>query len=306
MKLPVPLQGSAQCSPFLCMMRRPRLAIVGVGGVGGVVGACLQTANTCDLTLVSRGAGLARLRARGLEIRRHDGETVRCSPRVVSFEEAPSLLGPMDYVIIATKQHQLNAAASVVPALCDEETRIVPMQNGLPFWFFHEFGGPMAGNVVSAVDPGGAISRALRPQAVIGCMSFVAGEVEGDYARWLSKWPASKSTLTFGEIDGREKHRQNSAEGLATLFGGETKVPLGVSVSNNVRRAVLEKLMVNASINPLATLARADCAELCDSPGLRRTLRAICGEVKGIASCLNIELSCWHVQRGTARKVSYW
>jgi 2-dehydropantoate 2-reductase len=267
-----------------------RVALIGVGGVGGVIGACLGTAGTCELTLVSRGAGLARLKAHGLEVTRHDGETIRCSPRVVSVEEASSALGPQDYVLIATKAYQLSSAASLIPSMCDAETRIVPLQNGLPFWFFHEFGGRMAGSVISAVDPAGVIHRTLRPEAVIGCMSFVAGEVEGDYTRWLSKWPASKSTLTFGEI-GQQGPRRNSVAGLAALFGGETKLPLGISISDDVRRPVLEKLMVNASVNPLATLARADCAQLCDSPGLRQALRAVCREVEEIASGLGIEVT---------------
>ena len=42
-------------------------------------------------------------------------------------------------------------------ALCNSDTRVVPLQNGLPFWFFHDFGGPLAGSAVDAVDHSGAV-----------------------------------------------------------------------------------------------------------------------------------------------------
>ena len=75
------------------------------------------------------------------------------------------------------------------------------------------------------------------------------------------------------------------------LFGGETQLPLGVSVVPDIRRAVLEKIMVNASINSLSTLARADCGTLCASPALRHTLRQVCSEVESIAAALEVPLA---------------
>jgi len=42
-------------------MARPKVALVGVGSVGGTVAAALHSADKCDLTLVARGESLAAL-----------------------------------------------------------------------------------------------------------------------------------------------------------------------------------------------------------------------------------------------------
>ena len=55
-----------------------RIAVVGAGGVGGGFGAALAKAGA-DVTFIARGAHLAAMRARGLEVRT-DSETFRLSP----------------------------------------------------------------------------------------------------------------------------------------------------------------------------------------------------------------------------------
>jgi len=167
---------------------------------------------------------------------------------------------------------------------------VVPLSNGLPYWFFHRFGGELEGTTLTASDR--LVWNKVDPARVIGCVSFVAGEVVGpSYSRWLSKWPPSKATLTFGGISpsGEPSSTGHSAEALAALFEA-SEVPLGTRVlpagGVEIRREVFEKLMVNASVNTLCTLARADCGELTGSDGLRRALRRVCSEVHSLAAAM--------------------
>ena len=74
-----------------------KIAILGSGAVGGYYGAKLARAGH-DVTFIARGAHLAALRERGMEIR---------SPMVGDFtvraqaEEDTAKVGPVDLVIVA-------------------------------------------------------------------------------------------------------------------------------------------------------------------------------------------------------------
>ena len=67
------------------MRRLPKVAVVGLGGVGGAVAASLATAGTCELTCVTRGVGLATLRKYGLRLTQtfDGGSEVTCAPAAV-------------------------------------------------------------------------------------------------------------------------------------------------------------------------------------------------------------------------------
>ena len=43
-------------------------------------------------------------------------------------------------VVLALKAHQVEAVAPDVPKLFGPNTVVVPMQNGIPFWYFHRHG----------------------------------------------------------------------------------------------------------------------------------------------------------------------
>ena len=94
--------------------------------------------------------------------------------------------------LIATKAYQLSGAVSAVAALCDSDTRMRHCRRAA-FLVLPRLCGALAGSEVSAVDPGASILRTLTAEPVIGCMSFVSGEVQGDYERWTSYWPADRA-----------------------------------------------------------------------------------------------------------------
>ena len=85
--------------------------------------------------------------------------------------------GPQDLVILAVKAHQVEAVASDVPRLFGPDTAVVTMQNGVPYWYFHQHGGALAGSVVRSVDPSGLISRMIPAERVIGCVVYPAAEL---------------------------------------------------------------------------------------------------------------------------------
>ena len=47
--------------------------------------------------------------------------------------------------------------------MVDMDTAVVTAQNGILWWYFHSFPGPLANHHLEAADPGGQIWRALGP-----------------------------------------------------------------------------------------------------------------------------------------------
>src|SRR5688572_4414526 len=127
---------------------RPRVAIVGAGAVGGWIAAKLALAGEA-VAVLARGNTLEMLRRDGLRLT----EGPSTSEVAVRASGDPSELGPQDVLIIAVKAPSLAAAAEAAAPMIGPATMIVPMLNGVPWWFTEQ---PLA-----SVDPGGRIAGAL-------------------------------------------------------------------------------------------------------------------------------------------------
>ena len=129
-----------------------KIAIIGAGAIGGYVGAKLALAGE-DVTFIVRGANLETIRRDGIKLVMHDGS--EHVAREVRATDNYANAGPHDIVILAMKAHQVEAVADDVPKLFGPSTVVVPMQNGIPYWYFHRHGGELEGSVVRSVDPQG-------------------------------------------------------------------------------------------------------------------------------------------------------
>ena len=151
-----------------------KIAIIGAGAIGGYVGVKLALAGE-DLTFIVRGANLEAIRKNGMKLIMHDGSehVARNVKATNDYAEA----GVQDMVILAMKAHQLEAVVDELPKLIGPHTLVVTMQNGIPFWYFHQHGGALAGSVVKSVDPSGRIAAAIPATQVIGCVVYPASEL---------------------------------------------------------------------------------------------------------------------------------
>ena len=114
-----------------------KIAVVGAGAIGGYVGGWLAAAGE-DVTFIARGANLDAIRRAGMRVIGEDGAEV--IGRAAAYNKTADA-GPQDVVILAVKAHQVGAVAADIAALCQDETAIVTMQNGIPWWYFHRHGG---------------------------------------------------------------------------------------------------------------------------------------------------------------------
>jgi 2-dehydropantoate 2-reductase len=102
--------------------------LYGAGAVGGVIGARLLLADH-DVTLVARGAHLARIRADGLRLDTAEGVLEIPAAATDTAAEVDWSADPV--VILAVKSHQTEAALSDLVDAAPASTAVVCAQNGV-------------------------------------------------------------------------------------------------------------------------------------------------------------------------------
>lgn len=252
-----------------------KIAIIGAGAIGGYVGVKLALAGE-DVTFIVRGANLEAIRANGMKLIMADGsEHVAKNVRATNdYAEA----GAQDLVILAMKAHQVEAVANDVPKLFGPDTAVVTMQNGVPYWYFHQHGGELAGSRVTSVDPTGIIGANIPAERVIGCVVYPASEliapgvvrhVEGD------RFP-------LGELDGSSSERVNRIAACFTNAGFKSPV------LDNIRSEIWLKLWGNLTFNPISSLAHSTLETICQFPLTRDLAAAMMTEAQTVANKLGI------------------
>ncbi len=256
-------------------LNRMKITVFGIGAVGGCVAARLALAGV-DVAVVARGATLAAIRERGLTLRYRDTEQTASIRAVADAAE----LGPQDAVIVCTKAYSLVSAAAAVAPLLGPDTAIVPAQNGIPWWYFHRAGPPFEGEPVTAVDPQGALLRALPPERVVGCVTYVAASVP----RPGVAEQASSGRFVLGELDGPASARVEPIAAALRRGGFE------IVLTDRIRDAVWMKLWGNVALNSVSALTLARVGPMATNPGTRRVMTLMMEEMRSVAEKLGVRL----------------
>ncbi|HVO48401.1 MAG TPA: 2-dehydropantoate 2-reductase [Steroidobacteraceae bacterium] len=252
-----------------------RIAIVGVGAIGGYLGVRLALAGE-DVTFIARGANLEALRSHGIRLIMADG-TQESVSRVNAIADY-SAAGPQDLVILAMKAHQVAAVAPHVPKLFGPDTVVVPMQNGIPYWYFHRHGGSLAGTTLRSVDPTGEIGASIAGDRVIGCVVYPAAElVSHGVIRHVEG-----NRFPVGEPDGNVSSRVTRVSECFIRAG------LKAPVLEDIRGEIWLKLWGNMTFNPISALSRATLAGICQYPPSRALAATLMAEAQAVANKLGI------------------
>ena len=252
-----------------------KIAVIGAGSIGGLVGAKLAAAGEA-VTFMVRGANLAAIRDQGLTLVAADGtrQTVRALHATNDYAKA----GAQDVVILAMKAHQVQDVLADLPQLLAPHTVVVPMQNGIPFWYFNQHGGALAGTPIHSVDPGGRIAGTIAAHHLVGCVVYPAAEllapgvvqhIEGD------RFP-------LGEPDG------SSSERVTRLSETFARAGFKAPVLDNIRAEIWLKLWGNLTFNPISSLAHATLVDICQYPLTRDLAAAMMQEAQAVAGKLGI------------------
>ena len=117
------------------MQERIKIAVVGIGGVGGYFGGKLahafqdQTGPLAEIHFVARGQHLEAIKRKGLVLKTSDQKEWICRPRSATdrFEQLPEI----DVFVIAVKGYDLDDVSRSLSGKTKKQTVFLPLLNGM-------------------------------------------------------------------------------------------------------------------------------------------------------------------------------
>lgn len=244
-----------------------RLAILGSGAVGGYYGAQLARAGH-DVTFVARGAHLAAIRERGLQIR---------SPMLGDFvvhaaaEEDTTRVGPVDVVIVAVKAYDNATALPLVRPMLGPATSILTLQNG----------------VASAGD----LAALYGEEPVIGGTTYIATALA---APGLIEQTGTHRRIVFGEVFGSLPRMSDRVRRLHDALAGADVQSEPVE---DGRTAIWEKFIFLVALAGFTGAARLPIGPVWSDPEIRSQFLEGCREVERVARAEGVPVAPGVVDR---------
>ncbi len=253
-----------------------KICVVGAGAIGGLLAVRLAQAGE-QVTVVDQGAHLQAIQRSGLALLMSDGS----EHRTRSLEATASMrdVGPQDVVILAVKTQVLPVIAPQLGSVMDDDTVILPMQNGLPWWYFQKHGGEYDGRRIECLDPDAQLAAHVDVDRVLGCVVFPAGEIVSPGVVRHTEG----NRFPLGELDGSDSPR---ARALVEMF---TNAGFKSFVLDDIRAEIWLKLLGNLSFNPISALTHATLVDICQYPPSRALAESLMEEAQTVANHLGIK-----------------
>lgn len=238
-----------------------RFAILGSGAVGGYYGAKLARAGH-EVTFIARGAHLAAIRERGLQIR---------SPMLGDFlvraraEEDTSLVGPVDVVLVAVKTYDNATALPLLRPLIGSDTTVLTVQNG--------------------VDSVAEVAAASGEDAVVGGTTYVATALA---APGLIEQTGTHRRIVFGEVFGPLPRMTERVRRLDDALGG---ADIQSEAVEDGRVPIWEKFIFLVSLAGFTGAARLPIGPLWGDPFIRERFLDGCREIEALARAEEVNVA---------------
>ena len=254
-----------------------KICVVGVGAVGGVLATYWEKAGV-ELSILERDPFLSAIRKKGLKVIGPDGESVEVRPHCVGdSRELPA----QDFVFVCVKTYDISAATSTIIPLIGDRTRVIFVQNGIPWWYFHGLEGPLKDASIDCLDPDGSIRAAIEPWRAIGCVTYVASRV----IEPGTVHQTGDNRFDFGEPTGIV------SEDCRRIVDLLRKTGVDARVSERIRDDIWLKLWGNLSLNPLSVLTGATFDQMCGDSSTRNVILKMMTEAQAVAERLGARFS---------------
>lgn len=234
-------------------MENKKIAVVGVGGVGGYLAGMIGAAYPGQVTFAARGARAESLRKNGLVLHSELHGEVRATPRaVVETRE----LKEQDYIFLCVKNYSLEEVCAQMAGAVGAHTLIIPVMNG--------------------VDPAqrvrAALGRGIVADAVIYIVAFAnedaSIEQQGDFT-WMR----------LGIKDADERQRAALAGASEIL----TKAGVDHLMTDDIELEVWLKYILNCAYNVASAAYDNSMGQLRDDPEKAREYEALIAEAYEVA-----------------------
>jgi 2-dehydropantoate 2-reductase len=244
-----------------------RVAILGSGAVGGYYGAKLARAGH-DVTFIARGAHLAAIRDRGLEIR---------SPMLGDFtvraraEEDTSSVEPVEVVIVAVKNYDNATALPLVRPLVGPATSVLTLQNG--------------------VDSVNDLAACIGEEPVLGGTTYIATALS---APGVIEQTGTHRRIVFGEVFGRLPRLSPRVQAIHEALAGADIQSEAVA---DGRVPIWEKFIFLVALAGFTGASRLSIGPLWADPQIRAQFLEACREVERVARAEGVQVAPGVIER---------
>ena len=250
-----------------------RIAVVGIGGIGGYIGGRLASrfppGSEHEVLFVEKRADhLGTIQKDGLQLFAKDGDA---TARPAMATNDPGELGIVDVAILCTKGYDLVEAARMMKPAVSENTVVIPPGNGV-------------GNADMAregLEKGDILSACI----YISTHARSAGVVEQ---------VAGPRKFFFGNPNGDV----DSYSALETVFAG---AGLNVALTPNILREVWSKYLFVEPLSVLTALYAVPQGGLLDADPRRKQVQMMMQEVYALAMKVSVDLPDDIVEQSMAK-----
>jgi len=244
-----------------------KIAVLGSGAVGGYYGAKLARSGH-DVTFVARGAHLAAIREKGLEIR---------SPVLGDFvararaEEDTSRVGPVDLVIVGVKAYDNPTALPLLAPMLGGDTVVLPLQNG--------------------VESVGQVAAVAGEGRTLGGTTYIATALE---APGLIVQTGDHRRIVFGEVFGQLPRISERVNRIHEAF---TAADIQSQAVGDGRVPIWEKFIFLVSLAAFTGAARLPIGPVWGDPFTQAQFLAGCREIEALARAEGVPVADDVVER---------
>ena len=252
-----------------------KICVYGAGAVGGHIAGRLAESQT-DVSVIARGEQLQAIRQHGLRVETRSGVL---SSRPLATDR-PLDLEPQDIVIVAVKAPALPAIAASIGSLLHQNSLVLFVMNGIPWWYFHAHGGALDGTHLRRLDPDRALWEHVRPERAVGAVAYTASTV---IAPGVIRAENPRNRLLIGRPDGQPDERLDTMASLLTPGG------LEVTVTPKIRDAIWAKLVMNLIGGSLGVLTASAMKDVLTKPAAAGVAKVMADEGAAIACALGCD-----------------
>jgi 2-dehydropantoate 2-reductase len=238
-----------------------RFSILGSGAVGGYYGAKLARAGH-DVVFIARGAHLAAIRERGLQIK---------SPTLGDFtvharaEEDTRQVGAVDVVIFAVKAYDNATALPMITPMLGTNTAVLTLQNG--------------------VDSVNELAEVVGEARVVGGTTYIATALSGP---GLIEQTGTHRRIVFGEVFGSLPRTSERVRAIHEALAGADIQSEAVA---DGRVPIWEKFIFLVSLAGFTGASRLPIGPVWADPFIRERFLDGCREVERLARAEGVDVA---------------
>jgi 2-dehydropantoate 2-reductase len=235
-----------------------KIAVMGSGGLGGLYGGRLAHAGY-DVTFIARGAHMSAMKEQGLLIENEEHGDLRVSDPHVTDD--PAAVGVADYVLLAVKLWDTEAAVSAIRPMVGPGTAVISLQNG--------------------VIKDDILRREFGEDAVVGAVAYVATHVARP---GVIRQTGTMQRLVMGEYDGQQSPRAQQ------LLDAMLRAGIQAAISDDIRRTIWEKYVFLVGLSGTTATMRSTIGPIRQNAQTRAFLYDLLKETVAVGRAHGVRL----------------